>query len=314
MKVLLNLELTEASVDRIRAVSDDVELLHVESEGEALEVMPEVDVVFGELSHEMLRSAERLRWVQVTGAGVNSRLFTEFVESDVILTSAKGTVGVHLAEHAMALLLALTRGIVTAVRKPSWDQRMPIRNAAWELIDRTMGIVGLGGTGRALAARASGFGMRIIAVDPEDVDLPDSVEACWKMDRFHDLLGQSDVVAVCNPLTPETEGMFNRAAFQSMQRHALLINVTRGGIVDEDALMEALEKRIIGGAGLDVTPQEPLPLDHPLWRMDNVVVTPHAAGGSPNREGRIVDLFCDNLGRLMDGQPLLSVIDKRKGY
>ena len=314
MNVLLNLELDDRHVQQIRSVSSDVELMRLQSAGEVLEAMPDVQVVFGELSEEMFTRANTLRWVQATGAGVDARLFPGLVESDVLLTSAKGTVGVHLAEHAMALLLGLTRGIATAVRNPSWAQRMPIRNATWELADRTMGIVGLGGTGRDLADRAHGFGMRIVAVDPEDVEVPDHVEACWKMDQLYDLLEQSDVVAICAPLTPETEGMFDERAFARMRNHALLINVTRGKIVNERALLDALRNGVIGGAGLDVTPQEPLPGDHPLWRMENVIVTPHAAGGSPNREDRIVELFCENLRRLLDGQPLLSVIDKRKGY
>ena len=177
-----------------------------------------------------------------------------------------------------------------------------------------MGIVGLGGTGRELAQRAGGFGMRIVAVDSEDLEVPHNVEACWKMDRFHELLEQSDVVAICAPLTAETEGMFDERAFAQMRSHAILINVTRGKIVDERALLEALRTGEIGGAGLDVTPQEPLPDDHPLWAMENVIVTPHVAGGSPNRMDRIVDLFCDNLQRLQAGKPLLSVIDKSKGY
>jgi phosphoglycerate dehydrogenase-like enzyme len=316
MKVLLSLslDLKERHIEQIGAVSDAVEVLRAESEGEALELMPEVDVVLGSLSKEMFLRGDRLRWVQATGAGVNGLLYPELVDSDVILTSAKGIVGVHLADHAMALLLTLTRGIMRAVRKPSWDQRAPIRDASWELLDQTMGIVGLGGTGRALAVRADAFGMRVIAVDPEDVDVPGCVRACWKMDRFLDLLSESDVVAVCAPLTPETEGIFNREAFRRMRRHAVLINVTRGRIVQEEALLEALEQGLIGGAGLDVTPQEPLPEDHPLWRMENVVVTPHTAGGSPVRLDRTVGLFCENLKRLLASAPLMSVIDKSKGY
>ena len=134
------------------------------------------------------------------------------------------------------------------------------------------------------------------------------------MDAFHDLLGESDVVVICAPLTRETERMFDHAAFNVMRDQAFLINVTRGKIVDEDALMEALIKQKIGGAGLDVTPQEPLPNNHPLWQMPNVIITPHTAGGSPNRDDRLVDLFCQNLKRYVIGKPLLSVIDKTKGY
>ena len=319
MNVLLNLRTEDSGVEarhveQIRAVSSDVEVLDLTSEGEILEAMPDVDVVFGTFTPAMLERARRLRLVQVTSAGVDSVLFPQFVESDVVLASAKGIVGVHLADHAMALLLALTRGIHTAIRNPNWGQRMPIRDASWELEGKTMGIVGLGGTGRDLAVRAHGFGMRIVAVDPVAVEVPPQVEACRDMGGFDDLLEQSDVVAICAPLTPETENMFDGRAFSLMRDHALLINVTRGRIVEEAALLDALASGAIGGAGLDVTPQEPLPDGHPLWSMSNVVVTPHASGGSPARGDRIVDLFCENLRRLLGGEELLSVIDKDKGY
>ena len=319
MNILINLRTEDSGVEarhleQIKAVSSDVELLDLQSEGEILEAMPDVDVVFGTFTPAMQERGRRLRWVQVTSAGVDSVLFPQFVDSEVVLTSAKGTVGVHLADHAMALLLTLTRGIAIAIRNPRWDQRMPIRDVSWELEGMTMGIVGLGGTGRDLAVRAHAFGMRIIAVDPQSVEAPPQVEACRGMDGFDALLEESDVVAVCAPLTPETENMFDAHAFEKMKDHALLINVTRGKIVEEAALMDALAKGVIGGAGLDVTPEEPLPEDHPLWRMSNVVVTPHTAGGSPVRGDRIVDLFCENLRRLLSGEDLISVIDKNKGY
>ena len=314
MKILLRVDLADRHRKQITSSVDGAELLTPESEAETLEVMPQVEVVFGGLSPEMFRRGERLRWVQTWGAGVDGQLFKAFVDSNVVLTSGRGTVGVHLAEHAMALLLGLTRGIAWAVRRPGWDQRMPIRNASWELVDLTMGIVGLGGTGRELAVRANAFGMRVVAVDPENVDVPACVAACWKMDRFHRLLTESDVVAVCAPLTPDTRGLFDERAFRSMKSSALLINVTRGGIMDEAALVAALMCKQIAGAGLDVTPVEPLPPEHPLWQLDNVLITPHTAGGSPNRQDRIVNLFCENLKRLVAGRPLLSIIDKSKGY
>ena len=308
MKVLVTMDLAGELVAEIGKVSAQVEVVQVASDEEALTVMPEIEVVCGEIKEAWFSRREKLKWIQSWGAGVDGLLHGELVESDVVLCSAKGTVGVHLAEHAMALLLGLTRGLHTALRTPTWDLRFPIRAVQWELIDRTMGIVGLGGTGRDLAQRAAAFGMRIVAVDPE------AVEVCWGLDRYGDLLAQSDVVAVCAPLTPETEGLFDAAAFARMQNHALLINVTRGRIVDEAALLAALTEGQIGGAGLDVVPQEPLQQDHPLWQMDNVIITPHTAGGSPNRDGRIVKLFCENLRRYLAGKELLSVIDKRKGY
>ena len=314
MKVLINDRLDDHHLRQIQSSAEDIDLIIPDSSDDALEIMPEIDIIFGGMNRDMFKRAERLKWVQTWGAGVDGMMYSEFVHSEVILTSAKGTVGVHLSEHAMALLLGLTRGIARAIRTTDWNERMPIRHASWELIDKTMGIVGLGGTGCDVAIRAHAFGMKVIAVDPEDVDVPDCVETCWKMDRFYDLLSASDIVVVCCPLTEETRGIFDRMAFEKMQNHALLINVTRGKIMDEASLVEALETGQIAGAGLDVTPQEPLPSDHPLWNMSNVIITPHTAGGSPNRQDRIVNLFCENLRRFLNGEDMLSVIEKNKGY
>ena len=155
---------------------------------------------------------------------------------------------------------------------------MSIRLATWELSEQTLGIVGLGGTGIDVARRAQGFDMRVIAVDPEAVEAPSFVHEVWKMDRFHDLLAASDVVAICAPLTPETHGMFDDAAFEQMKSHALLINVTRGKIVDGPALAPCPHFKEYWCAGLDVTPEEPLPTDSPLWDLPNVIVTPHVCG------------------------------------
>ena len=193
MKVLLKMDLAEELVAEIRQVSEQVEVVRVDSDVAALAIMPEIEVVCGHISREMFARRQKLKWMQSWGAGVDGLLHPELVESDVVLCSAKGTVGGHLAEHALALLLGLTRGLHTAVRNPSWVPRWAIRAASWELIDRTMGIVGLGGTGRELARRAGAFGMRIIAVAPEGVAVPEAVEACWGMDQFPALLEQSDV-------------------------------------------------------------------------------------------------------------------------
>ncbi len=314
MKILAITSLSDEQIGRIKAVSDEVEVVAPKSREEQLAEVADADVIFGGFSRELFSRAEKLKWVQVMGAGVNGLLFPEFVESDIILTSAKGYVGTHLADQTWALLLGLLRGIGRAVRERTWDNRMSIRNETWELEGRTLGIVGLGGTGIETARRAIGFGMRVIAVDPEDIPKLTFVDEVWKMDRFYDLLEQSDVVSICAPLTEETQGMFDLEAFRRMKPHALLLNVTRGKIVDGPSLLQALEEGLIGGAGLDVTPEEPLPQDSPLWDMKNVIITPHVAGGSPLRTDRTVDLFCESLKRFISGEPLMSVIDKRKGY
>ncbi len=314
MKVMINAEVRPEHVQRIQLVSDEIQIVQPKNEEERLKEVVDTDAIFGGFNRALFDNAKQLKWVQVLGAGVDGVLFSEFVESDIILTSAKGFVGPHLADQTWALILGLLRGIGRAVREHTWENRMSIRGETWELEGCTLGIVGLGGTGVEVAKRAQGFEMRVIAVDPEDVDAPLFVHEVWKMDRFYDLLAESDIVSICAPLTQETRSMFNGEAFQQMKRHALLINVTRGRIVDGPSLLRALNEGLIGGAGLDVTPEEPLPLDSPLWDMPRVIITPHVAGGSPIRLGRTVELFCESLERLLAGKPLLSVIDKRKGY
>jgi phosphoglycerate dehydrogenase-like enzyme len=274
----------------------------------------DADVLFGRVSHDTFALNRRLRYYHSIGAGVDAILSPELVQSDVILASEKGGVGVHLAEHAFALLLGLTRGLHTAIRQPDYRLREPIRLEQRELFELTMGIVGFGGTGRAVARRALGFGMRVLAVDIEDVPPEPGVEAIWKPDRLAEMLGTSDVVVIGLPLTKATRHLFTRDLFRRMRPTAILVNVTRGEIVYGDDLLAALDEGLIWGAGLDVTDPEPLPEDHPLWTHPRVIVTPHTAGGSPRRAQRVIDTFCENLRRMRTGQPLLALIDKDKGY
>ncbi|MBI4246376.1 MAG: D-2-hydroxyacid dehydrogenase [Candidatus Rokubacteria bacterium] len=274
----------------------------------------DADVLFGRVPPATYARARRLRYYHHIGAGVDAILSPELVGSDVILASEKGQVGIHLAEHAFALLLALTRGVHTAIRQPDYGLRESIRREQTELHELTMGIVGFGSTGREVARRALGFGMRVLAIDIEDVPPEPGVEAIWKPDRLPDLLGRSDVVVIGLPLTKATHHLFTRDLFRRMRPHAILINVTRGAIVYGDDLVAALEQGLLGGAGLDVTDPEPLPPGHPLWTHPRVIVTPHTAGGSPRRAGRAIATFCENLRRLRAGRPLLAVIDKDKGY
>ena len=276
--------------------------------------IPDADVLFGRVAPDVYVLNRRLRYYHSIGAGVDAVLCPELVESDVVLASEKGTVGIHLAEHAFALLLGLTRGLQTALRRPDYTLREPIRCLQRELYELTMGIVGFGGTGREVARRALGFGMRVLAVDIEDVPAEPGVESVWKPERLHELLGLSDVVVIALPLTKATHHLFTRDLFRRMRPSAILVNITRGAIVYGDDLLVALEQGWLWGAGLDVTDPEPLPPDHPLWTHPRVIVTPHTAGGSPRRAGRVVATFCENLRRLRAGQPLLALIDKRKGY
>ena len=312
--------LTEVGADQRRAIAEAAGpgsvVTVAGNRDEALAAAPSVEVIFGSIDPELYLRAPGLRWVQVTGSGVDGLLFPALRDGPVLLTGEKGLVGAHLADHAMALLLALTRRIGEAVRDgpAAWHHRLAYRQGMIELEGLSLGLVGFGGTGRALARRAAGFGMAVRAVDQAGMAGTAEVPVVEPLSRLDDLLGASDVVALCLPLTRETRGLFDRARLAACKPGALLINVTRGELVDGAALVEALTSGHLGGAGLDVQHREPLPADDPLWALDNVVMTPHTAGASQLRAGRSIARFIDNLGRYRRGEHLVGLVDKTLGY
>ncbi len=308
-------EVTETDLARIRSAAGDADIV-VSDHREAIRHIADADVVLGFVTRDMFLAARRLRWVQSISSGVDAFLYDEFRDSDVVLTSEKGLVGEHLADHGFGLLLMLTRQLGTALRHgpDAWNHRPEMRSREIELTGATMGIFGFGGTGRAMARRAAAFGMTVQALDRDPVPTSPEVDEVWGPDRFEELLATSDVVAVCCPLTPETRVRFDAAAFARMRSTAWLVNVTRGEVMVEDDLVAALESGAIAGAALDVAPREPLPADSRLWTLPNVAMTPHTAGASQFRAGRNLDRFISNLERLRAGEPLEGVIDKALGY
>ncbi len=283
---------------------------------QAIEQAEDVEIILGFIPEPLFHAAPRLRWVHAIASGMDAMLYPAMRDSQVLLTGEKGLVGSHLADTGFGLLLALTRQIKTALAlgPEGWNHRPDMRAKEIELEGLTMGIVGFGGTGRALAKRAAGFGMKAIAVDVVAMPGSDGVQEVWTMDRLDSLLAQSDVVAIGAPLTPETQGLINAEAFAQMRPGTLIMNVTRGEIIDGDALVAALESGQCGGAALDVAPQEPLPPEHPLWRFENVAMTPHTAGASQLRAGRNIARFCENLRRAQTGEPFIGIVDKQAGY
>ena len=307
-------ELTPDQRRRIAAAEPSARIVEAREAAQQRAEIVDADVLFGRVAPDIYPLATRLKLYQSIGAGVDAALCPELIDDDVPLSSEKGGVGVHLAEHAFGLLLALTRGIHTAIRTPDYGLRASIRVDQSEIYGLTMGIVGFGGVGRDVARRAVAFRMRVLAIDIEDVAPEPGVEAIWKPERMHDMLGQSDVVVIGLPLTKATRHLFTRDLFRRMKRTAILINVTRGEIVYGDDLLAAIDDGLIWGAGLDVTDPEPLPKGHALWTHPRCVVTPHTAGGSPRRADRIVDTFCENLRRMRDGRRFIALVDKQKGY
>ena len=317
MTSITMMEVGDEILDRVRdAAGGEAEITVTTSPGEALEAAPDAEVIFGRIDERLFEHAKNLRWVHASSAGADAYLFDAFKESDVLLSGDKGLVGSHLAETAFGLLLAITRRIDHALlaNAESWDHRVEYRRQEFELEGGTIGIVGFGGTGKAIARRAAGFGMRCIAVDREQVAATPEVPEVWGSDRLDQLLAESDVVASGLPLTEETRELFDARAFELMKPTAVFVDVTRGEVYDGLALVKAIEDGQIYGAALDVAPEEPLPADHPLWTTKNVVMTPHTAGASQLRVGRNLDRFCRNLTRYRAGEPLEGAIDKELGY
>ena len=302
-------------MDRIREAGGGAEVVVAEPAAALAEVV-DADVVFGFVSRPMYLAATKLRWVHAIASGVDSFLYDEFREGDVLLTSEKGLVGEHLADHAFGLLLMLTRKLASALRlgAESWNHRPELRAEEIELSGATIGVVGFGGTGRAIARRGAAFGMDVIALDRERVPTSPEVETVLGCDEFDGFLGRADVVAICCPLTTETRGLFDAAAFARMKSSAILVNVTRGEVMVENDLVDALRSGAIAGAALDVAPREPLPPESPLWGFEQVVMTPHTAGASQFRSRRNLDRFVRNLTRLRRGEPLEGMVDKALGY
>ena len=310
-------EVSEADLTKIRAVAGpDAEVVVANNREDALEQIGEAEVLFGYLTEELFAAASQLKWVHATASGVDGYLFDAFKESEIPLTGEKGLVGPHLADHAFALLLVLARSLTPALqlRGEAWPERVSMRRAAFELSGLTMGIVGFGGTGREMAQRARGFGMDVRAIDALAVPASADVRMVLGMEKLPDLLARSDVVAVCTPLTAETRHLFNRERFAQMKAGSVIVNVTRGEIIELEALVEAIESGHLRGAALDVVEGEPLPSDHPVFALDNVVMTPHTAGASQLRAGRNLDRFCENLRRYRSGRELVGEVDKQAGF
>jgi phosphoglycerate dehydrogenase-like enzyme len=316
MKVVVAGRANEQDLAKLRQEHPQLDLV-VAAPGPALaEAIADADGVYlGGLSRELFQAAKRLRWIQSQGAGVERIVSVpELVESDVVLTNTRGAHAQTIAEHAFAFLLAFTRDMPTFVeakRARRWTRRS---RALVGLSGLTMGVVGLGRIGSAIAQRAHGFDMRVIAVDANEVPKAEYVEALWPLDGLPRLLRESDVVAIAIPITPQTRGLIGAEQLALMQPGAYLLVMSRGGIVDEAALAAALTEGRLAGAGLDVFASEPLEEDSPLWDAPNAILTPHCSGSSRQTTALAWSIFAENLGRFVRGEPLTNVVDKRRGY
>lgn len=276
---------------------------------EAMPYVEEMDALYawGFPTH-LLPRARRLRWVQVMGAGVDRFLDAPF-PPNVVLTRVEGIFGPWMAEYTLGWLLWSAQRMETfrlAQRARRWEPLSPSL-----LRGRTLGLVGLGSIGQTIARAAGAFSMRVIGMNRSGRRVPEA-ERVYRRGVLRELLGESDYVVLAVPLTPETRGLIGAAELRAMRPEAWLVNIGRGSLVQEDALVRALQERWIAGAVLDVFAREPLPPEHPLWGMPNVVVTPHIAG--PSEPAEIAPVFNDNLRRFLQGRALRGRVDVRRGY
>jgi len=279
----------------------------------------EVAITFS-LRPEQFKAARKLRWIHSPAAAVHQLIFPELVNSEVILTNAREAHGPVVAEHVMALIFALAKCLPQAVRfqqKHIWGQELMWRGRPRprELAGATLGLVGLGSIGRAVARHASSLGMRVIAMrENPGKESPEGVQQVFASSQLDEVLSQSDYVVLAVPVTASTVGLMGASRLAKMKPDACLINVGRGPLVDEAALIQALRERTIGGAALDVFEEEPLPTGSPLWSLENLLITPHTAGLTEKLWERHYQFISENLRRYLKGEPLLSVVDKKRGY
>ena len=278
-------------------------------------LLSEAEVLFGFISPKnIIARAPKLKWFQVTSAGVDRHQGTEIWNSKVKITGVSGIHATPIGEFVMGLMLMFAKNTPLSFKMKQTRQWQ--RYMSGTLRGKTVGIIGLGHIGGEVARLSKAFGMKVVATrrSAKAADKAKNVDLVLPTSRMKELLGQSDYVVLTLPLTPETKNIIGEAELKAMKPTAYIMNIGRGSLIDQDALIKALDEKRIAGAGLDVTVPEPLPKDNRLWDFDNVILSPHISGGMEDYMLRATELFCENLKRYIAGKRLLNVIDKKKGY
>lgn len=283
----------------------------------ALQLLPQAAAAFGTLDAELLAVASNLTWLQAPMAAPPAGyFFPELVRHPVQVTNFRGIYNDHVATHAVAMLLALARGLPTYMRQQTRGEW--IRHLADEdvlhLPESMVLVVGVGGIGAEIGRMVSAFGARVIGIDPRRTDLPEGMDALFPPTELDRLLASADAVILTLPHTPESQGLINATRLALMRPHGLLINIGRGATVHLDAVVAALRQQRLGGVALDVFEEEPLPSDHPLWQEPRALLTPHVGVVGPYILERRLGVLCDNAQRFESGRPLCNVVDKALWY
>ncbi len=304
--------LPKMHVERIRdAAGPDSDVRQVSTHGELLNVLPETHHLIGfPLTEEVFgRVGSNVKWIQLTNsAGDTLGSLADVIRRGVRVTTAATVRAPQIAEHAIALALALVRGLDRSIRfqdEHHWATNT-VASESGSLTGATVGLVSLGTVGHEMACRLKPFGVHLVTLNHQADDPYFDSDMTLPFSEIDELMTLSDIVIVAAPRLPSMESLIGRRQLKRLKRSSILVNVSRGGVVDEDALIEALRRRRIAGAGLDVFETEPLPTTSPFWTMPNVIVTPHVGAASPNYWQQAVDMICHNLHRIHDERPLID--------
>ena len=308
--------ITKEQKEQILSLSSDIELevvsalntTDIEKHLKDAEIVAGIPRAIPDLS-----LAGKLKWVHSFSAGMDRVLTPELVDSPILASNSSGIHATPIAEHIIGFLLIFTRQFYQSFRnqqEKTW-QRI---NELTELKDKTVLVIGLGRIGSEAARLASCLNAYVIALDTQGKEKPSFVKELATEKQLVEFLGRADFVVLTLPHTKDTHHFINKERLDAMQSHGVLVNIGRGGVVDEQALIIALSEKRIGGAALDVTEEEPLPKESPLWEMDNVIITPHHSGISERYMERAIDLFCENLKAYLKGEKLPNLVDKSAGY
>lgn len=306
--------------DRLRHDFPQMDVVHLADYKRVDAEIPDTEIALTwSVRPEQIKSAKKLRWIHSPAAAVHQLIFPELVNSDIIVTNAREVHGPVVAEHVIALIFALAKKIPGSVRLQDkhvwgqqilWDEQPGVR----EIAGATLGLIGLGSIGRAVAKSAKALGMRVIAAREHPEKGSEGADAVFGPPQIDEVFRQADYIVLAAPVTAATKAIANADRLALMKPDACLINVGRGPLVDEPALAAVLREKRIGGAALDVFPKEPLSADSPLWDVPNLLITPHTAALTGKLWERHYALFSENLRRYRNGEPLLAVVDKWKGY
>ncbi len=314
MKILINSKMSQEYVAKIQSGFPSIEVLQTENPQEVEKMVQDAEILISWWSNfqPAFLDSPKLRWVHALSAGIDGFLLPQILEGKVLLTNSRGIHGIPISEHVFAIMLAFSRGLNQFGRNQTQNKWQ--RTHLTELRGKTLGIVGMGSIGSEIARLGTAFGMRVMGVKRTPISAPEGVNRVVGMEGLEMVLKESDYLVIAVPLTPETFGLIGSVQLEQMKPTAVLINIARGEVIQEEQLAEALRQGVIAGAGLDVFNTEPLPQDSLLWEMENCIITPHCAALSPQYMTRATDLFCRNLDAFLQGEPMPTLVDPGRGY